>query len=36
MTSDRGLFTSEFSHYEEVPSHLAQKIINEANAGKNA
>jgi elongation factor G len=30
MTSDRGLFTLEFSHYEEVPSHLAQKIINEA------
>jgi elongation factor G len=36
MTSDRGLFTSEFSHYEEVPSHLAQKIINEAATGKNA
>jgi elongation factor G len=36
MTSDRGLFTSEFSHYEEVPSHLAQKIINETVAGKNA
>ncbi|WP_224982132.1 elongation factor G [Geomonas agri] len=30
MTSDRGMFTSEFSHYEEVPSHLAQKIIAEA------
>ncbi|ACH39330.1 translation elongation factor G [Citrifermentans bemidjiense Bem] len=30
MTSDRGMFTSEFSHYEEVPSHLAQKIIQEA------
>jgi len=30
MTSDRGMFTSEFSHYEEVPSHLAQKIINES------
>ena len=30
MTSDRGLFTTEFSHYEEVPSHLAQKIISEA------
>jgi elongation factor G len=36
MTSDRGLFTSEFSHYEEVPSHLSQKIINESAAGKNA
>ncbi|MCM0083203.1 elongation factor G [Geomonas sp. Red32] len=30
MTSDRGLFTSEFSHYEEVPSHMAQKIIAES------
>ncbi|NMC75564.1 MAG: elongation factor G [Geobacteraceae bacterium] len=29
MTSDRGLFTTEFSHYEEVPSHLAQKVISE-------
>jgi elongation factor G len=34
MTSDRGMFTSEFSHYEEVPSHLAQKIINESMAQK--
>jgi elongation factor G len=32
MTSDRGMFSSEFSHYEEVPSHLAQKIIAEAQA----
>ncbi len=30
MTSDRGLFSIEFSHYEEVPSHLAQKIITES------
>ena len=35
MTSDRGLFTMEFSHYEEVPSHLAQKVITEAAAAKN-
>ncbi|TGU72156.1 elongation factor G [Geomonas terrae] len=35
MTSDRGMFTSEFSHYEEVPSHLAQKIITEAQDQKN-
>jgi elongation factor G len=27
MTSDRGLFTTEFSHYEEVPSHLTAKIL---------
>jgi len=32
MTSDRGLFTTEFSHYEEVPGHLAQKIISESAA----
>jgi len=32
MTSDRGLFSMEFSHYEEVPSHLAQKVIAEAAA----
>jgi elongation factor G len=34
MTSDRGLFSMEFSHYEEVPSHLSQKIISEALAEK--
>jgi elongation factor G len=27
MTSDRGLFTMEFSHYEEVPQHLTAKIV---------
>jgi elongation factor G len=34
MTSDRGLFSMEFSHYEEVPSHLMQKIIAESAAAK--
>jgi elongation factor G len=34
MTSDRGLFSTEFSHYEEVPSHLSQKIVAESLAGK--
>ena len=34
MTSDRGLFTMEFSHYEEVPTHLAQKVIAEAARGE--
>jgi len=34
MTSDRGLFSTEFSHYEEMPSHLSQKVISESNAGK--
>ncbi len=32
LTSGRGLYTMEFSHYEEVPSHLAQKIISEREA----
>jgi elongation factor G len=29
LTSGRGLYSMEFSHYEEVPGHLAQKIIAE-------
>jgi len=29
LTSGRGIYTVEFSHYEEVPSQLAQKIITE-------
>lgn len=27
MTADRGIYTLEFSHYEEVPTYLSQKII---------
>ena len=27
MTGGRGTFTVKFSHYEEVPSHIAEKII---------
>jgi elongation factor G len=27
MTSDRGLFTMEFSSYEEVPSHMMAKLL---------
>ena len=34
MTSDRGMFSTEFSHYEEMPSHLSQKVIAEVNAVK--
>ncbi|HEU4355254.1 MAG TPA: elongation factor G [Actinomycetota bacterium] len=34
MTGGRGAFTMHFSHYEEVPSHLAEKIIAEANREK--
>jgi elongation factor G len=29
LTSGRGMYTMEFSHYEEVPAHQAQKIIAE-------
>lgn len=32
-TGDRGMFTMEFSHYEEVPTHLSQKIISTAKEG---
>jgi elongation factor G len=28
MTGGRGIFTMEFSHYENVPSHIAQEVIN--------
>lgn len=33
MTQGRGTYTIEFSHYEEVPPHLAQRIIAEAREG---
>ena len=31
MTGGRGSYHMEFSHYDEVPVHVAQKIIEEAN-----
>ncbi len=34
MTGGRGSFTLEFDHYEEVPSHLTEKIVAEAKARK--
>jgi len=34
MTGGRGAFSMRFSHYEEVPSHLAEKVIAEANQAK--
>ncbi len=34
ITQGRGSFTVEFSHYEEVPAHVAQKIIAERQAEK--
>jgi elongation factor G len=30
LTQGRGYFTMEFAHYEEVPSHMAQKVMDEA------
>jgi elongation factor G len=30
MTGGRGIFTVEFSHYEEVPAHIADKIVEAA------
>jgi elongation factor G len=30
ITSGRGLFTMDFSHYEEVAAHIAEKIIEQA------
>jgi elongation factor G len=34
MTSGRGTFTYEFSHYEEIPAHIAEKIIAESKKEK--
>ncbi len=34
LTGDRGDYTMEFSHYEEVPAHLQEKIIAEAKKGQ--
>jgi elongation factor G len=31
MTGGRGTFTVEFGHYEEVPAHIAQKVVEQAN-----
>jgi elongation factor G len=36
ITSGRGEFHVEFSHYEELPAHLAEKVIKEAKASKAA
>ncbi|MDA8087407.1 MAG: elongation factor G [Nitrospiraceae bacterium] len=34
LTAGRGLYTMQFSHYEQVPGHLTQKIIADAEAKK--
>jgi elongation factor G len=36
MTAGRGSFELEFSHYETVPAHIAQKVVAEAQAAKKA
>ena len=36
LTSGRGEFHMEFSHYEELPAHLAEKVVKEAKARKTA
>ena len=34
MTQGRGYFTTKFSHYEEVPREITQKIVDEAQKAK--
>jgi elongation factor G len=34
MTGGRGVFTMEFSHYDEVPAQITGKIIEETNKRK--
>ena len=34
MTSGRGVFVMAFDHYDDVPEHLAQKIIAQANTDR--
>jgi elongation factor G len=36
LTGGQGDYTMEFVRYEEVPSHLAQKVISEAKAEEEA
>jgi elongation factor G len=34
LTGGRGIFSMAFSHYEEVPQHLAERVIAESNASR--
>ena len=34
MTGGRGGYSMEFSHYEEVPAFIAEKVVKEAKAEK--
>jgi elongation factor G len=36
MTKGKGSFSRRFSHYEELPSHLAARVIEEAKAAREA
>jgi elongation factor G len=36
ITGGRGEYTMEFARYEEVPGHLAAKVVDEARAGQEA
>src|SRR5215469_15736695 len=36
ITSGRGSFESQFSHYEETPAHIAEKVIKDAKEAKEA
>jgi elongation factor G len=36
MTQGRGVYSMSFSHYEEVPSHLQEKIVAEAQKEREA
>lgn len=36
ITQGKGTFSMEFSHYEEVPAHISQKIIEERQAEREA
>ena len=34
MTGGRGIYTMEFSHYDEVPAQIAEKLVEEVNKEK--
>jgi elongation factor G len=36
ITSGRGEFQMEFLHYDELPSHLADRVVKEAKAAAEA
>jgi elongation factor G len=36
ITGGRGEFTMEFERYEEVPGHIASKVVQEAKAEREA